>query len=255
MQKRVSVKNKSNESLAGFADYPVASREKYPTVILVHGFGTDKTEGGMFDELANTLTNTGFLVYRFDFSGLGKSEGDYSKTSLSKLVGDLRTIVDFVKTQPQVETSKLGAVGLSLGTSVLIALNAPEVKIYVLLGSIIRPYEVLKNLCEPYSFNPNGISFRITPRGRRVELGPQFWKDLSKYDLLKLISVIRKPVCVIHGEKDTKVPLADAEALYKAAKSPKKIVVIKNAGHGAYRPEERKQIIDETVSWFQKFLA
>lgn len=247
--------NKYDEQLVGLLDVPHLEDKKLPTIILAHGFGAEKTEDGMFDDVASTLTNTGFLVFRFDFSGLGESKGDYSKTTLTKLTEDLRSIIDFVKSQPRVDTGKIGLVGMSFGTSVSIALHAPEIKAYVLLGSVANPYEVLKNLFMQYTFNPDGMSFRITSEGEHIQMGPQFWKDFTNYDLLKTVAEIRRPVCIIHGEKDSKAPLLEAESFYNAAQEPKKLIVIKNADHGFYEPNEREKMVRETVDWFNKNLV
>lgn len=251
---KIFTANKYGERLAGLLDSPSSKADKFPSIILAHGFGADKTEDGMFDDIANALIKVGFAVFRFDFSGLGESEGDYSKTTLTKLAEDLRSIIDFVKSNPRVDTSKIGLVGMSFGTSVSVALHAPEIKAYVLLGSVANPYEVLKNLFKEYSFNPDGMSFRITSEGEHIEMGSQFWKDFVNHDLLKAIADIRKPICVIHGEKDSKAPLSEGQVFYENAKEPKKLVVIKNADHGFYEPNEREEMAKETAGWFQKNL-
>jgi len=253
-ENKVETFNEFHEKLVGLENLPEEILNKYPTMILVHGFGGDKREVGMFDDVAKSLTENNFLVYRFDFSGSGESEGDYSKTSLTKLVGDLRSIIDFVKKQPKVDVDRLALVGMSFGTSAAVALNAPEIKSYVLLGSVANPYEVLKNLFQEYTFNPEGESFRISSEGEHVEMGPQFWKDFSNYDLLKGISEIYKPICIIHGEKDTAAPLGEAKIFYKNANEPKKLVVIKNSDHGFYELDERNEMIKELINWFEKYL-
>ncbi len=152
-ENKVETFNEFQEKLRGFEDVPEIILDKYPTVILAHGFGGEKTEKGMFDDIAKSLTENNFLVYRFDFSGCEESEGDYSKTSLTKLLKDLRSIIDFIKEQPEVDADRLGLVGMSFGTTVAVALNAPEIKSYVLLASVANPYEVLKNLFQEYTFN------------------------------------------------------------------------------------------------------
>ncbi len=82
---KVSILNEYNEKLVGIETVPSINKEKYPTVILAHGFGVTKEEYGMFDNFAKNLSEAGILVFRFDFSGCGESDGDYSETSLSKL--------------------------------------------------------------------------------------------------------------------------------------------------------------------------
>jgi len=252
-ENKVEITNKFQERLKGLEDMPETVLDKCPTVILAHGFGGDKREVGMFDDVAKSLTENNFLVYRFDFSGSGESEGDYSKTSLTKLAGDLRSIIDFIKGRSKVDADKLALVGMSFGTSVAIALDAPEIKSYVLLGSVANPYEVLKNLFQEYTFNPEGESFRITSTGKHVKMGSQFWKDFSDYNLPKSISEIHKPICIIHGEKDTAAPLEEAKVFYKNANEPKKLIIVKDSDHGFYEPDERREMVEGLTNWFKKY--
>ena len=94
---KVSILNEYNEELVGVETTPSIEKEKYPTVLLVHGFGVTKEEYGMFDNLAKNLSESGFLVYRFDFSGCGESEGDYSEIYVN--IEDFKKMsgVDFVE--------------------------------------------------------------------------------------------------------------------------------------------------------------
>src|SRR3990167_7129130 len=111
--KKVQTENNAGETLVGLENKPEEDRNKYPTVILVHGFGATKEEDGMFDDIAENLADNGILVYRFDFSGRGESEGDYANTSLTKQRDDLKSILDFVKSQPKVDSSRIGILGQS----------------------------------------------------------------------------------------------------------------------------------------------
>jgi len=253
-ENKVETINKFQEKLRGLEDVPGAVLEKYSTVILAHGFGGDKRELGMFDDVAKSLTENNFLVYRFDFSGSGESEGDYSETSLTKLAGDLRSVIDFVKEQPKVDINKLAIVGMSFGTTISVVLNASEIKSYVLLGSVANPYEVLKKLFQEYTFNPKGESFRISSEGKHVKMGAQFWEDFSNYNPPKSISEIHKPICIIHGEKDTAAPLKEAKIFYENANEPKKLIIVKEADHGFYKLNERQEMVKELTDWFNKYL-
>ncbi len=251
---KILTKNKYGEKLVGLLDLPDSQENKLPAVILLHGFGGEKTESGLFDDIAQELNRNNFLSYRFDFSGLGQSEGDYSKTTLTRLTEDLRSMIDFVKSQPEVDASMIAIIGFSLGTAVATALNAPEIKTYVFLGSVADPYNVLKSLFLPYTFNPEGTSFRITSEGKHIKMESQFWKNFVNYNLLDAISEIHKPILMIHGEKDTRAPISGAESFYNSANEPKKMSIIKNADHGFYEPDERRQAIAEAMNWLQKYL-
>ncbi len=142
---KISILNEFNEKLVGIETIPETKKGKYPTVILVHGFATGKDKESFFGGLIKNLSIAGFLIYRFDFSGCGESEGDYSKTSLSKLKSDLGKMINFVKSQPKVDNSKIGILAQSTGTAVTVAME-PKVNCIVLTGSMSRFKEVMANI-------------------------------------------------------------------------------------------------------------
>lgn len=249
---KVSVLNRSNEKLVGIETSPLIEKEKYPTILLIHGFGVTKEEdGGMFDELAKCLAETGFLVYRFDFSGRGESDGDYSKTSLSKQKSDLEKIIEFVKSQPKVDSSRIGALAQSFGTSVIVALEL-KVKTVILMGSVSHPSVVMGRPSKWEKLDRNGISKKIKPNGERILIGPQFWKDFDNYNLLESVKKIHCPILFIHGSEDDSVPLSEMEAYFENANEPKEKIIIEGADHGLrpYRDKMYKIVID----WFIKTL-
>ena len=236
---RVFIRNKKSEKLSGLRNFPTTKKEKYPTIVLAHGFGANKTEYGMFDELAERLSSHGYQVYRFDFAGLGESEGTYSFTTLTKQAEDLESILNFVKTQPTTDNYSLGLVGMSLGTAVITALQPKDVRAIVYLGSVSKPHETLKVLFGD-GYRPDGTSVRITSEGKQVEMYGDFWKDFDNYNLPEFIKGIKAPIIFIHGEKDSKVGVESAQLYFDNANDPKELKVIRNADHGFYEPDERK---------------
>jgi len=251
VEKKITITNNFGENLIGLESIPsINEKEKYPTVILVHGFGVTKEENGMFDDLAKNLSEAGFMIYRFDFSGCGESQGDYSETSLTKLKDDLSKILSFVQSQPKVDDSRIGILGQSLGTATTITLE-PNVKCLILMGSVAHPKETLIEIFGD-SYNPNGISTRLRSSGRVTKIKPQFWKDFENHNLLESITKIHCPILFIHGGKDNKVPVSEMEAYFQKANEPKEKIIIQGADHGL-RPHREKmhQIV---VDWFKEQL-
>ncbi len=148
----ITIKNNFGETLFGDITYPEAVKEKNPAILLVHGFGVERNEDGLFDDLAFELSSNGYIVFRFDSSGCGESEGDYSKTSLSKLKNELGLIIKYIKSRKDVNKNKLGILAQSFGTVATIAFK-PNVEAIVLMSSIAHPYEILKNIFSK-NFNP-----------------------------------------------------------------------------------------------------
>ncbi len=250
-ENKVFVVNGQGEKLAGIETTPDTVKGKLPTVVLVHGFGVTKHEGGMFDTLAERLAEVGIASYRFDFAGRGESEGDYSQITLTKLALDLAKILDFVKNRNNVDKKRIGIFAQSLGTSVVAALM-PKAKAVVLMGSVAHPNEILGMPRKWNKLNKNGISTRIKPSGETIPIGPQLRKDFEKYNLLKSIKKIHCPILFIHGSADDRVPLSEMEAYYKNANSPKEIVIIQGADHGMQ--PKRGEMYKVAVEWLKKNL-
>lgn len=243
--------NKRNEKLTGIETFPDTKKEKYPTIVLVHGFGVSKN-AAWFEEISIKLSRQGFLVCRFDFSGCGESEGNYNDTSLTKLKLDLENILEFVKSLPKVDKSKIALFGQSLGTSVIVTLE-PKVKTIILTGSIANPNKILKKSLKTKGiYNPKGISIRKWGSGRVTKIKPEFWKNLKEHNLLESIKKIHCPILFIHGSKDSKVPISEMEDYFKVANNPREKVIIKGANH-EMRPcrEEMYKIV---INWFKKYL-
>ena len=249
-ENKIEVINRFNEKLIGLENIPDSILNEYPTVILVHGFGVTKEGYGMFDEIAKRLTKADFLIYRFDFSGCGESEGDYSETSLSKLKSDLARILEFVKSQPKVNKQRIGILAQSFGTATTVALE-PEVDCLVMMGSITRLKETFVKLFSN-GYNPEGISTRVTPSGKIIEVKPQFWEDLDNHNLLELIKKIHCPILFIHGSEDDKIPISNMEEYFENANEPKEKLVIEGADH-VLRPH-REIMHEAVIDWFRKYL-
>jgi len=246
----VYVRNKDGEYLFGDITFPENTQEKNPAVLLVHGFGVERDESGLFSDIASKLSDVGYLVFKFDFSGCGESEGDYMETSLSKLKSDLEVILDFVKRYSQVDKNRVGILAQSFGTSVAVALK-PNVKAMVLMGSIAHPYEIMKELFKE-DFNPNGISSRKRSNGEITKVKPNFWQDLGQYDLLEDIKKISCPILFIHGEKDDKVSVSEMWAFYHVKRRGREMDIEKGAGHDL-KPK-RKSVYLLVEDWFNKYL-
>jgi len=248
-EQKVRIKNEAGETLVGVETLPDQSKDRYPTVIFVHGFAYYKEEDGIFVELARRLAEIGIASYRFDFSGCGESEGDYINATLSKLRDDLALILEYVKSRPTVDQNRLGIAAQSFGTTTTIAL-APQIKALVLMGSIINAKEVMRNLFGS-GYNPSGISVRER-KDETIKIKPDFWKDFENYDLVSNVKQIKSPVLLIHGSEDDHVPLSEMGAIYSIVTAPKEKAILEDAGHDLN--PKRSEMYEIVVDWFKRTL-
>ncbi|MEA2003377.1 MAG: alpha/beta fold hydrolase [archaeon] len=265
-EEKVFVFNRQGEKLIGLRAVPDvkpgvkpslkqgAKKDRYPAIVLVHGFGVTKEEYGLFDVLAESFFGSGFLVYRFDFSGCGESEGDYTKTSLTKMAADFSCILDFVKSQDISDSGNIGILAQSFGTSVAVSLS-PDVRALVLMGSISHPKTVFSRLFRLFGsvYNPKGVSMRKQSDGRTTKIGPGFWTDLDSYDLPGDIKKIKCPVLFINGSEDDKLSPSETDAFFSNVSGLKERIIIEGASHGLN--PKREDAAKIAVAWFKRWMC
>lgn len=259
MEKKISLKFQGKK-LVGLVNLPSKKAKTYPAVILVHGFAYNKRENvaeekiGLFDVIANALNKKGIVTYRFDFLGCGESEGDFINETLTSEVKQLKAILKFIKKEPKIDKNKIGMLGMSFGTTGVVASQLiKDIKAIVLLASVSEPHKILKKLFGQ-GYNSNIISKRLRSTGDYTLVKPKFWEDLDEYNLPKLISNYYCPILVIHGQLDY-IPISSADNFYKNANQPKKLVIIKGSDHGFYRPKERQKVRKKIANWFAEYLC
>lgn len=247
MQEKVFIKNRYGNKLAGLIDYPKGKKIKYPAVLLVHGFHYHKHDAE-FDVLSSRLSDKGFLVFRFDFTGCGESEGDFINESLTKEIDDFNKILLYIKSREDVD--KIGVLAQSFGTAGVIAAK-PDVSAIVLTSTTGDHLKSLPNLFGD-NYNPDGISWKKRSYGGMTRVNKSFWEDLRRYNLFEIVKDVHVPILFIHGDKDSSIRYENTIKLAKLANNPKKEVIVKGMEHD-WMPDPEELYI-ETIEWFNKYL-
>ena len=140
---------KDNISLAGTLTYPNTAG-KFPVVILVTGSGPQDRNEELFNHkpfavIADDLTKKGIAVLRYDDRGVGKSTGDFANSSTEDFANDVRSAIEFLKTRPEIDKTKLGLIGHSEGGMIapMVAVNNKDVKFIVLMAGPGTPIDEL----------------------------------------------------------------------------------------------------------------
>jgi len=236
-----------NLTLRGNLNIPF---EGAPCVILSHGLEGSK-DSIKWKFLANRLHDLGLAALRFNYRGCGegeeKSDGNFADSGVSGRVKDFQAALDFVQNQA-VDKNRLGAIGSSLGGTVVIASEDSRLKAMVALAT-------------PYSFktltgegleehDPDELS--SLPSGKRVKI--DFLSELKRLDMQKHVKRMNCPLLVIHGSADETVDVGDAHSLYAAAGEPKMLKIINGAGHRFDDPAHLKQVALLACGWLKQYL-
>ncbi len=255
MEKLVDFKNKG-EKLFGVLHYPETLKKiKVPCVVMYHGFTGSRTEAHfLFTKLARKLAKRGIAVLRFDFRGSGDSEGSFSDMTVEEELSDAKAALDFIKTQKNIATDRLGILGLSMGGFVgsYTAGQYPGIKSVVLMSAVARFWSLWRKLLVEGTGRAGGP---VMVGG--IKLSKNFITAIKKYDGLNLKSIVDyvNPLLVIHGAKDPVVPVEDGELYHAVSASyKKKIVIIENAGHTFESKRSEEKAIKLAASWCRETL-
>lgn len=250
--KEVSVifKNSKGEKLWGALSYP-AKREKVPAIIISHGFCGTKS-ARKFVKIGRKFSQQGIAVLRFDFSGCGDSEGNFSKMSISQEIEDLKAAYNFLIKQSQVDKKRIGALGHSLGALIvsLFQLKKSVLNTLVLVAPAINQEDLIKIWYSPQEIKRwrekgylDTLNFRI---------GLQYLTEAKNYN--SLVSKIKVPVLIIHGMKDEDVPLIFSKKLLKLLGGEIKIIEIDEANHDFESYQTSNALTRHSLKWFRKYL-
>jgi hypothetical protein len=208
-----------------------------PCVIASHGLLSSK-ESTKYIALGEQLSQAGIALLRFDFRGIGESEGRWEEDTVSRRITDLRSAIKFVGSDARFK-NKIGLLGSSLGgyVTLIVAASDKEIKASVIWAT---------------PFHLDGLELKQDVEGM-PPLGRAFFEDLPKHRLSPLLPGVSKCM-VIHGEADELVPVDQAWEIFQGLGSPKEIHVIESADHRLTEPNHRQRAMDLSIEWFRKLL-
>lgn len=230
--------------------------QKFPTIILVPGFGADVHEFGYFDQISDILVKNGFQTVRFSFEGTGNSTGSFIDMTVEKQVSQLKTIVAKVASDRFTNTEHIGLLAHQFGVSTtMAALPLSQIKSFVFTGALAHPDDSFGRwFRRQRGYNQKGVSARELADNTKLEIGSSFWKSLSHFSFVSLARKITQPVLFLHGMKDQRVKFLQANEYYNVINSRKKFLVIEKADH-AFTGKFRARALEIIKDWFLETLV
>ena len=242
--------NERGESLAGIIDLPRGKPLAWAT--FAHCFTCSK-EIVTTRRICKALAENGIAVLRFDFTGLGDSEGDFSETSFTTNIADLQAAANYLAEHYQAPRLLIGH---SLGGAAVMA-AAGDIKSVTALVTINSPSDPshLNHVFAPYvdEINQDG-SANVPIVGRNFLVKKQFIDDLQIHQLESTIRRIHKPILILHTPGDEIVHVDEARKIFTAARHPKSFVSLDAADHLLTAPSDAVYTANLISCWASRYI-
>jgi putative redox protein len=203
--------------------------------------------------IAARLAGLGIAVLRFDFTGLGHSQGEFANTHFSSNTADLVAAARHLEGLGQAPAL---LVGHSLGGAAVLAAAAqiPSVKAVVTIGAPADPGHVIHNFgCKLDEIAAEGQA-QVSLAGRDFTIRQDFIEDVSAAKLTPAIAGLRRALLVLHAPRDQTVGIENAGEIFGAAKHPKSFVTLDNADHLLSRGADAEYAADVIAAWSRRYL-
>lgn len=240
----------------GSSGAPLAGRLEHPdgppcaTAVFAHCFTCSKDVFAA-SRIARGLSEAGYAVLRFDFTGLGQSGGEFGETTFSSNVADV--VAAAVYLRENLSGPSL-LIGHSLGGAAVLAAGAsiPECKAVATVGAPAEPAHV-EHLVSESSSDPSGPR-HVTIGGRGFRLDPAFENDLRSHSGVEHAASLGRALMVFHSPTDETVSVSNARAIYEAARHPKSFVALDGADHLLTRKEDAAFVARVIAAWAQRYI-
>jgi putative redox protein len=235
--------------LAARLDRPVTPPVAY--ALFAHCFTCSKdTRAATY--VAAALAERGIACLRFDFTGLGGSDGEFANTDFSSNVADLVAAADFLRAHHRAPAI---LVGHSLGGAAVLAAAAriPEAVGVATIGAPAEPAHVLRHIPDPDRIAREGAA-EVVLAGRPFRIGKGFLDDVAAQRLAGAIGGLRKALLVLHSPRDDTVDIDNATRIFTAAKHPKSFVSLDPADHLLSRREDAAYAGQVIAAWAARYL-
>lgn len=249
---RITFQSRSNVNLTGRLELPPGGLWR-ATAVFAHCFTCSKDIRAA-RAITDALSRAGYAVLRFDFTGLGESEGDFTDTSFSSNLDDLEDAAEWLAEHyaaPQL------LIGHSLGGAAVLAVanRLNSVRAIATLAAPSSPEHVLKQFDGDLEAIESQGSAEVELAGRTFRIRKDFIEDARSHDLSERLHSLHRALLVMHSPTDRIVSIDNAEFIYRAALHPKSFVSLDDADHLLSRREDAEYAANVIAAWASRFIA
>lgn len=245
-------------TFTGHAGAALAARLDLPegpqlaTAILAHCFTCSK-DSRAARRIAARLAGAGIAVLRFDFTGLGQSEGSFAQTSFASNITDLLRAAEALKARGMAPGLLIGH---SLGGAAVLgaARRIDSVRAVVTIGAPYDPGHVLHNFGDALERIDSDGQAEVQLGGRKVTIGRAFVDDVRAESLTDEIAHLQRALLVLHAPRDTVVGIDNAAQIFTTARHPKSFVTLGDADHLISEARDAEYAADVIAAWAARYL-
>ena len=248
---RITFTGHSGAQLAARLDLP--DGPVLATALFAHCFTCGKDIPAA-RRIASRLAAMGFAVLRFDFTGLGHSEGEFANTTFTSNVDDLVAACAYLRSRDMAPSILIGH---SLGGAAVLKAGAEldTIKAVVTIGAPFDPEHVTHNFSDALpEIIEKGIA-EVNLGGRPFQIGRQFVEDVAAGQLTPAIGNLNAALLVMHAPLDAIVSIDNASQIFLAAKHPKSFVTLDKADHLVTNASDAEYAAEVIAAWVSRYVA
>lgn len=251
MKQEISILNSNGETLNGMLDLP-ANKKAKQYAIFAHCF-TCSSQLSIVRNISNELTLHGFGVLRFDFTGLGHSEGDFADTNFSHNLEDLLAVNTYLTTHYEAPTLLIGH---SLGGAAVLmaAQQITNIKAVATIGAPVNALHVTRLFENKKEDIMQTGEATLSIGGRPFKIKKQFLEDLDNHNAKDVIPELKIPLLILHSPQDKIVGIANAAKIYQLAHHPKSFISLDGADHLLSKKEDSVYAARCIATWADRYL-
>ena len=247
---RFDFPNARGQTLAALLHRPAG--EPGAVALFAHCFTCGK-DNLAAKRIAETLAERGIAVLRFDFTGLGASEGEFANTDFSSNIADLVAAADHLR---RTERAPALLVGHSLGGAAVLAAagQIPEARAVVTIAAPSDPGHVTGLFKDQVADIRAEGEHEVVLAGRPFRIRREFLDDVAEQMLLARVKDLRKALLVLQSPTDDTVGIDNATRIFLAAKHPKSFVSLADADHLLTRRADALYAAHVIAAWAERYV-
>ncbi|MGD9253125.1 MAG: bifunctional alpha/beta hydrolase/OsmC family protein [Holophagae bacterium] len=249
--KKITFKNSNGQSLAALLDMPVDDAP-VAYALFAHCFTCSKDYKGVA-RVSRALAAEGVAVLRFDFTGLGQSQGDFADTTFSSNVEDLVAAASFMERELE---SPAVLIGHSLGGAAVLqaASRIPSARAVATIGAPSSTNHLAAMLRSSAEDIDSTGEAEVSIGGRSFRIRREMVEDLSSVTMEAATESLGRALLVLHSPVDDTVGIEHATAIFRAAKHPKSFVSLDTADHLLTGPADARYVGAVIAGWSRRYL-